>query len=216
MDFGVATLLGRLFAEESATRSDRTVQRILDATVEEAATQGLGGLTVDGVAKRAGVNRVTIYRRFGGRDQLMEALAEREGRAAIAAMSTVMNQAAGAEDGFVSAFLAMVRFTRGHPIIARMAVSEPQDLIAVGLAEGALLLRMGGGFVAEGIRKAQAEGLALHVNPEEAGETVARIFATFVLLPGGILDLEDDQALERYVRRTLLPMVMGPSRVGAA
>ena len=43
----------------------------LDATVAELIEHGYGGLTVDGVAARAGVNKTTLYRRWGGRDSLI-------------------------------------------------------------------------------------------------------------------------------------------------
>lgn len=53
---------------------------ILDAAWEELATCGWDGFTVDGVAARSGTAKSVIYRRWGNRVELAEALLER-GRA---------------------------------------------------------------------------------------------------------------------------------------
>jgi AcrR family transcriptional regulator len=52
-------------------RTARTRARVLDATIAELADRGYGALTVEGVAARAGVHKATLYRRWGGREQLV-------------------------------------------------------------------------------------------------------------------------------------------------
>ena len=52
-------------------RSARIRAAVLDATVAELIEHGYGGLTIDGVATRAGTTRPTIYRRWGNRDALL-------------------------------------------------------------------------------------------------------------------------------------------------
>jgi AcrR family transcriptional regulator len=53
-----------------ATRRDGTKAAILEATREILAESGVHGLTVEGVAARAGVAKTTIYRRWGSKDEL--------------------------------------------------------------------------------------------------------------------------------------------------
>ena len=48
----------------------RTQQAILDATRELLAERGVKGLTVEGIAARAGVAKTTIYRRYRSKDDL--------------------------------------------------------------------------------------------------------------------------------------------------
>jgi AcrR family transcriptional regulator len=57
------------------------VDRVLDATYDEVAERGLGALTVEAVAVRAGSSRATVYRHFpGGRDELIDRTIRREVR----------------------------------------------------------------------------------------------------------------------------------------
>jgi AcrR family transcriptional regulator len=52
-------------------RTARTRAAVRDATLAELAAHGYGGLTVEGVARRSGVHRTTVYRRWGGVDGLV-------------------------------------------------------------------------------------------------------------------------------------------------
>jgi AcrR family transcriptional regulator len=52
-------------------RTARTRAAVLDATIAELVRHGYGALTVDAVAGRAGVNRTTVYRRWGDREGLV-------------------------------------------------------------------------------------------------------------------------------------------------
>lgn len=195
---------------------DRTAGRILDATVAEFASRGYHGLTVGAIAHRAGVNRVTVYRRFGDRERLLTALAAREGHRMAAALVAATAAIDDPDERFVEGFTVALRLAREHPIIDRAARHEPEALVAAGLAEDARLLRIGAAFMSAAFRDARRRGRALHVDPDDAGETAARLFASFVLLPGGRLDLRDDDSARAFARRTLVPMLLGiesrPSR----
>jgi AcrR family transcriptional regulator len=57
-------------AQISNGRQSRTETAILDATRELLAESGVHGLTMEGVAARAGVAKTTIYRRWHSKDEL--------------------------------------------------------------------------------------------------------------------------------------------------
>ncbi|MBV8966290.1 MAG: helix-turn-helix transcriptional regulator, partial [Mycobacteriaceae bacterium] len=57
---------------------DPVTAAILDAAVVEFERHGFRRVALDDVARRAGVSRMTIYRRFAGRDELVTAVIDRE------------------------------------------------------------------------------------------------------------------------------------------
>lgn len=52
-------------------RTGRTRAAVLDATVAELVEHGIGRLSIDAIAARAGVSKSTVYRRWGDRDALL-------------------------------------------------------------------------------------------------------------------------------------------------
>lgn len=61
-------------------RTARVAEAVLDATLAELAEVGYAALRVEAVAERAGVNKTTIYRRWGGKAGLVSTAAvERRG-----------------------------------------------------------------------------------------------------------------------------------------
>src|SRR5271163_113820 len=57
-------------------RSHQVVEKVREATMAELARVGFPGLTIDGVAKAANVNRTTIYRRWPSKGALLLAVLE--------------------------------------------------------------------------------------------------------------------------------------------
>lgn len=53
-----------------------TAERVLDAAAELFATHGYGGTTTRAIAELAGVNEVTLFRRFGNKQGILRALGE--------------------------------------------------------------------------------------------------------------------------------------------
>ncbi|WP_433662785.1 TetR/AcrR family transcriptional regulator [Nocardia sp. CA-128927] len=212
MKQSIAALLAAGIFGSADEDADRTVTRILDAALVEAASAGISRLRIDAVARRAGINRTTVYRRFGDLDGLIEALTMREGKRMA---DTVFRAVDGVPDPagkLVEGFVACMRMAREHPVIARTAALEPDQLVAAGLADDAALLRLGSAVVAEQIRQAQNDGHATHLDADEVGRSVAMFFAACVLMPTAQgIDLRTDESIRAYARRTLAPMVFGAS-----
>lgn len=129
-----------------------------------------------------------------------------------AALYAVVRAIEEPQDRLVEGFLAALQYAREHPLIQRAAQHEPQSLISAGMADDARLLRIATEFLAAQIRRLQGDGLAGSVDADEAGETLARLFASFVLLPIGPMKVTDEAAMRTYARRTLAPMVLGHPR----
>ena len=68
-----------------SSSADQTRQRLLDAAAETFSRDGIQGATTREIARRAGVNEVTLFRHFKSKEQLLRAVLQR-GRAAQAAI----------------------------------------------------------------------------------------------------------------------------------
>jgi AcrR family transcriptional regulator len=73
-------------------------REILDATLALAADQGFDAVTMDAVARAAGITRPVVYDLFGDLAGLFEALAEREEERALDALADVIPAAGGPDD----------------------------------------------------------------------------------------------------------------------
>jgi AcrR family transcriptional regulator len=52
-------------------RISRTREVVLDATLDELAESGYDGMTIEAIAKRAGVSKATVYRHWDGKEGLV-------------------------------------------------------------------------------------------------------------------------------------------------
>src|SRR6478672_13881339 len=103
-----------------APADDATSTRILDAALELAGASGLRNLTMDDVARRAGVGRMTVYRRFGDRGRLIEALTAREAIAFLARMDAASRPEDPIADQVAAGFATAIRLAREHPLLNRL------------------------------------------------------------------------------------------------
>ncbi|MBB2947521.1 AcrR family transcriptional regulator [Actinoplanes lutulentus] len=72
----MAELTRRTSGVRHGGRSAQVVDRVRAAVLAEITRLGFAGITIDGVAKAAGVNRTTIYRRWPTKAELLGAVAE--------------------------------------------------------------------------------------------------------------------------------------------
>jgi TetR/AcrR family transcriptional repressor of uid operon len=192
---GGASAGGRI--DEAA---DRTSQRILDAALTEAAAVGLQRITVEDVVRRAGVSRMTAYRRYPRRDDLVEALVRRETQRFLGAVADAIERVEDPEEGVAEAFIAAVSFAREHPILRRAARSEPAPI-----ADSVELLTMGSAFIANYIHGDQPGAPAQQVR--WVADVFARLFFTYISMPPTDPDFGDDAELRRFAHEVLTPMV---------
>lgn len=148
---------------------------ILDAALALAAASGLRHLTMEDVARRAGVGRMTVYRRFGTRGALVDALAGREARRCLAELEAASAPDAPLEDQVAAGFATALRITREHPLLARLARVEPEAVLTA--FADADLMGLCTGYLSERLRRA-----GLH-DTEEKAELLVRVAVSFILLP---------------------------------
>ena len=180
--------------------SDRTSQRILDAALAEAAAVGLQRITVEDVVRRAGVSRMTAYRRYPRRDDLVAALVRRETQRFLGAVADAIESADHPREGAAEAFIAAVSFAREHPILRRAAQNDPAPI-----ADSHELLTMGSAFIANYIHGDEPGDPTQRVR--WVADVFARLFFTYISMPPTDPDFGDDAELRRFAHDVLTPMV---------
>jgi TetR/AcrR family transcriptional repressor of uid operon len=200
-------LLALAFDPDVQPAGDALSERILDAALELAAASGLKRLTMDDVARRAQVGRMTVYRRFGNHASLVDALAVRECRRCLDRIGGALDPAEPLEERLTSLFVATLEVIREHPLLERLARVEPEALLReLGRGDSQVLALLRG-FLAGLIREGQASGeLASGPDPELLAELGIRIGLSFVLLPESVLPAGDEDATRELVRELLAPL----------
>ena len=147
---------------------------------------------------------MTVYRRFGGRDALVDALIAREFQSCVAELDAASPVDAPITDQVAAGLRTALRLSRSHPLLSRLARTEP-DVVLAAFEDGALLQACTT-YLAGRLHAAQAAGVFTPNAPvEELAELLVRVSASFVLLPRSGMDLDDPD----LGRRLLGPLVSG-------
>ena len=186
--------------------------RAMDATYAEVAERGLGALTVEAVAVRAGSSRATLYRHFpGGRDDLVARTIEREVERFFAAVVAAAPPVeAGLVDHVAGLVVAAHRLLEEHVVLQRLLVEEA-DAIVPSLATIQPLVASGlAGHLARALAGAGERGeLRDDVDIELAADHAARLLLSYVG-SAGRWDLAVPEEARRLVAdRLLVGVVLG-------
>jgi AcrR family transcriptional regulator len=138
-------------------------------------------VSLDDVARRAGVSRMTIYRRFSGRGELITAVIDRENAALFANIADELKASGPQSNYYVEAFTSAIMRFREHRVLNRMIVEEPALTLELAHRHwGAAIARM-----ADALRVI-FDGLAERIGDQaidELADTILRYAAMLLLLP---------------------------------
>lgn len=108
-----------------------TATRILDATLATMADHGIARLSLEDVARRAGLSRQTVYRYFPSKGDLVEATVLREEQVFIAAMVSAAGRQRELESALRVAIEAAMRTGQAHALLNRLLATEPESLVTL-------------------------------------------------------------------------------------
>jgi AcrR family transcriptional regulator len=207
MATGAARLIELAFDPAVEGHEDAMSQRILDAALELVAASGLRHMTMDDVAARAAVGRMTVYRRFGSRQSLTDALAVRECRRCLEEIGTALDPTRPIDERAAELFVATLRVIREHPLLARLARVEPEALLYELNRDQSAVFRLVRDFLVAQIRAAQAAGELVEAEAEPLAEVAVRLGASFVLMPDSVIALDDEDRTRETIRALIAPVL---------
>lgn len=212
---GSESLLERAFTEalERTDHSDEVTTRLLDAAYEQFCRMGVRRSTMEDVARRAGVSRITAYRRFATKDKLVEQVVRREFRRYFDQFLVEIQQARTAGDRVVLGFVSALQAFRRNPLIGGLMAIEPDVLVPSMISDGGRTLATVQRFVAGQLRSEQRAGnISDTVDVEVVAELMTRLSCSFLVTPSAVVDVDDAEQLRAVARRFLVPMLESGSQ----
>lgn len=183
--------------------ANSATEAILDAALVEFERHGFQRVALDDVARRAGVSRTTIYRRFANRDELVAAVIERENVVLFADIAAELKQAEKPANYYVEAFTQSILMFRRHRVLNQMMTDEPALVLELARTHyGAAIQRM-----ADALRVIFPAGFADRIGAaavDDLADTILRYAAVVLLLPSAErLDTPDE--LRAFAERHFVP-----------
>lgn len=125
------SLLERAYVDavEQVADLDEARSRVLDAAYDQFSRLGIQRSTMEDVARRAGVSRITVYRRFATKDALVEQVIRREFRRYFDRFLIDIEQAETAADRVVLGFVSSMRAIRSNTLIGGLMATEPDTVL---------------------------------------------------------------------------------------
>jgi AcrR family transcriptional regulator len=207
MSTTLETVLVRALSPQQEEAGDAMSERILDAALERVAAFGLRRTTMDDVAEAAGVGRMTVFRRFGTKDALMEVLAVREARRFLDAIDSVAGDIEDPVERMVETAVVALLFANSNPLLGRLSRLEPETVLGILRADNPPLMSIARAYAKAQLQKdREAFG---HIDLDLVAEALVRLALSFILVPGGPVPLDDEDATREFARAALVPLLHG-------
>jgi AcrR family transcriptional regulator len=193
-------------AATSENTAETIEERILEAALIQFGQVGVKKTTIEDIARKAGVDRVTVYRRVGARDDVVRAVTEREVRKLLAELGELPARHDTLEGLVVDVFATVLTRWRTHPLVQRMLTLEPDRLLPQLTTEGGAFFMMSVAATTEVLRNAMREkGFPEVPDLDVRVEVVCRIVHSLILQPIGAIDL--DSGLTAFARDYIRPII---------
>ncbi|MET3961030.1 AcrR family transcriptional regulator [Marmoricola sp. OAE513] len=197
--------------------TETSVDSILDAARAQFLRTGVRRTSGDDIARSAGVNRATLYRRVGTKDEIVRQTYLHETQRVLA----VIEKATGpvpppGETGFdpvayVERFLTVtITQVRDNPLLQQLLeIDRDETLLGLTLNAGETLT-LSSMLVADRIRSLRAYVGNTDVDDiDDLAGTLARLTQSLLLTPDAPPRLDSKERMRTYARRVIAPMILG-------
>lgn len=191
---------------------DDVGERILEAALECFEEVGIRRTSMDDIARAAGVGRMTVFRRFEGKDQLTEMVLL---RVVVQVTELARARFAGARDlatGLTEALVVSVQELRDRPLFVKVLRTEPESFVRALTTDGVSMIGVVRRSLADWLGSSGGGPLS-DADAEMVAEGITRLGVSLILAPEGPIPLYDDKGLRAYFARYIVP---GIARLAAS
>ncbi|MGW6621872.1 TetR/AcrR family transcriptional regulator [Nocardia sp. NPDC055002] len=197
-----------LTSTDTSEHPDSVESRILDAALVQFELFGVKKTTIEDIARRAGVDRVTVYRRLGSRDDVVRLVTAREVGSALAELAEIPGRHDNLDDLVADIFVTVVTRWRTHTLANRMLTLEPGRVLPQLTTDGAVTFSASVAATVAVLRQAVESNLLPDSSdlPVRA-EIICRFVHSLILQPVGTVQLETTEELDAFARKYLVPII---------
>jgi AcrR family transcriptional regulator len=207
----VNELAGLLQGVAASPADDPSAAAVADAALRQFELCGISRSTMEQIARRAKVSRVTLYRRFPGKRALVDAVIVRELQRFTADLDRAVEPFSDPDDRLVEGFLFVLDAMRGHRLLQRVLESEPETILPSLTVDGTPFLAAASGYLAARLISDPDDDRS----PDElavVADTVVRLLLSYLLTPQTLVDLDDPAVARAFALRYLRPILVGTDR----
>src|SRR2546430_2766797 len=158
---------------------------VLDATRDCVLAYGVRRTTVSDVARRAGVSRMSIYRRWPDVRSLVADLMSREWHGVLVDTANAQHRRGAVRRRTVAQIVAVAAALRAHPLLRKIREVDPEVLLPYlldrrGASQDEMLA-----FVEEAVRAGQRDGSVRRGDPRRLARAAASAHRSRVSSPSG-------------------------------
>lgn len=198
--------------------TDLATRTILEAAREQFALTGIRRTSADDIAKRAGLNRATLYRRIGTMSDIVAATYRHETQRVLAIINDIAGPipAPGTMPGFDPAeyiekfFAVTITELRNNALLQQLIKIDPDETLAGLTLRAGDTLTLAAAVVGERIAKLRAHTPSARIDDiEDLSATFARLAQSLVITPDAPPVLDTAAQMRAYARRIIAPLVLG-------
>jgi AcrR family transcriptional regulator len=187
---------------------------VLDATRDCVLAYGVRRTTVSDVARRAGVSRMSIYRRWPDVRSLVADLMSREWHRVLVDTAAAKQRRGGARRRTVAQMVAVAAALRAHPLLRKIREVDPEVLLPYlldrrGASQDEMLA-----FTEEAVRAGQRDGSIRRGDARRMARAALLTAQSFVLSSALLADAYSENDLDTELT-ALLDRYLAPVRAAA-
>jgi AcrR family transcriptional regulator len=192
---------------------DEITTRILAAGLEQAELVGMRRTTMDDVARRSGVGRATLYRRFPNKAALIDAIVLSEVRHFLEGGALARSHGTTFEDRMVYGTAFTVTFMREHALLKKLLRTEPETILPSLTVDAGAIIDFATDYSVTWLRE-ELYGTTQTTPAQErhlrtVAELQTRLTLSFIVTPHTSINLATIDDVREYVRDYLMPMTTG-------
>lgn len=186
---------------------DPISERILAGALSCFQEVGIQRTTMDDIARAAGVSRITVFRRFDTKDQLVQIVVLRVMVEVNALIRAAFLAEKNLDRALTAALMASLRALRGHPLFAKVVRTEPESFVQSLSTDGGTVIALVRSSVGEWLGAAGGGPLS-DEDAEMVAETLTRLGISLILTPDGVIPIDDDKRMRAYLARYIVPGIV--------